>query len=185
MEKPPPLPQLIEELAEALRTYDRLAFDEEYEHKLGKPSSPTQIATLEKGLGKPLPPSYKAFLDLHNGWSDFAGDAKLLAVEDHGSEWVKERLLDLDELFDEFGGENPFNEGAIPVMLGEDSQQTLLVDPRTVREDGEMDFVALDIIEEERRFKDFTSFLQHKLNLLKQLIDKQKEGVVEEEDAEG
>ncbi|MGF9759338.1 SMI1/KNR4 family protein [Microvirga sp. 0TCS3.31] len=176
MNEPVPLPQLIWQLAEALRTYDRLAFDEEYEHELGEPCSPQQIAVLEKKLGKSLPPSYKAFIQLHNGWSHFAGDAKLLSMEDHQSEWVKERLADMEELFPEFGQENPFEQGALPVLLGEDSNQVLYLDPRTVRRDGEMDFVLLDITTEERRFPDFTSFLSHKLSLLRRMIDNQTKG---------
>jgi hypothetical protein len=176
MNKILPLPALIEQIDTALRTYDRLAFDEEVEHRLGNPCTPKQIAKLEKLLGRPLPPSYKAFMELHNGWSDLAGDAKLLAVEDHGREWVQERLDDMEELFDEFGPVNPFAQGAIPVLLGEDSQSVLYVDPRTERADGEMDFVALDIVEEERRFNDFTAFLTHKLELLERLIAKQTKG---------
>jgi SMI1 / KNR4 family (SUKH-1) len=179
------LPELVEQLDEALRKYDRLAFDEEGEHELGKPCSPKQIAKLEKQLGKPLPPSYKAFLELHNGWSHFSGDAKLLAVEDQKADWVEERLSDLEELFDEFGRENPFKAQAMPVMLGEDSKQSLLIDPRTVRPDGEMDFVALYITREEKRFKDFTSFLKHKLDLLNEMIDDEMKGTSDEDDTEG
>jgi SMI1 / KNR4 family (SUKH-1) len=174
-----PLRQLIEQLAEALHTYDRLAFDEEYEHELGEPCSPQQLAVLQEKLGRPLPPSYRAFLELHNGWADFAGDAKLLAVEDHQSEWVADRLADMEELFPEFNQENPFEQGALPVLLGEDSDQVLYLDPRTARRDGEMDFVVLDITTEERRFPDFTSFLFYKLDLLQQMIDNQTKGAAD------
>jgi hypothetical protein len=180
MKKPPPLPRLIEQLAEAMRTYDRLALDEEGEHKLGKPCSPKQIAALEKILGKPLPPSYKAFMELHNGWDDFSGDAKLLAVEDHKSEMVKERLLDMEELFADTDEENPFEKGAMPVLLGEDSNMCLFLDPNTIRPNGEMDYVLLDIVKEEERFKDFTSFLEYRLDLFKRMIDKETKGIEDE-----
>ncbi|RWC35240.1 MAG: SMI1/KNR4 family protein [Mesorhizobium sp.] len=172
-----PLSQLVEQLAEALRIYDQLAFDEEYDHRLGGPCSPKQLAVLEKRLGKPLPPSYKAFLELHNGWADLSGDAKLLAVEDHTAEWVEEHLADLEEVFADLDQENPFEHGALAVLLGEDSNQVLYIDPHTARADGEMDFVALDITTEERRFPDFTSFLVHKLDLLRVMIDAQKKGI--------
>jgi hypothetical protein len=175
------LPALIDAIDRALRTYDRLAFDEEYGHPLGKPCTQKQLAKLEELLGHPLPPSYRAFLELHNGWSKFSGDAKLLSVENQRSEWVQQRLDDMEELFDEFGGDNPFKAGALPVLLGEDSHSVLLVDPRTVRLDGEMDFVALDIIEEENRFNNFTAFLVHKLELLRRLIAKQRDGPPEAE----
>ncbi|MER8433107.1 SMI1/KNR4 family protein [Mesorhizobium caraganae] len=172
-----PLPQLVEQLAQALRTYDQLAFDEEYEHRLGKPCSERQIAALEKKLGKPLPPSYRAFLELHNGWADLSGDAKLLAVEDHRAEWVEEHLEDLAEIFADLDQENPFENGGLVVLLGEDSNQLLYIDPHAARSDGEMDFVALDITTEERRFPDFTSFLTHKLDLLRVMIDGAKKGI--------
>lgn len=177
MSKPLSLPQLIEELAEALRVYDRLAFDEEYGHPLGKPCTARQLTALEKRLGKPLPPSYRNFLELHNGWGDLSGDAKLLAVEDHDSEWVKEHLADLAEVYADLGQENPFAKGALPVFLGEQSDQALYIDPDTARPDGEMDFVALDIVTEEARFPDFTSFLANKRDLLRRLIDEEKNGI--------
>jgi SMI1 / KNR4 family (SUKH-1) len=112
------LQKLIHELAEAQREYDRLVSDEEDEHALGPPASPKQVAKLEDIVGKPLPPSYRAFLELHNGWDDFAGGAKLLSVEDHGRAWVKKRVKDLGDLFFENDSKNPFLNGAIPILLG-------------------------------------------------------------------
>lgn len=181
MTEPSSLPELIKQLADALRVYDRLAFDEEYDHPLGKPCSPQQLTVLEKKLGKPLPPSYRRFLELHNGWGELSGDAKLLSVEDQRAEWVGEHLADLQEIFAELDEENPFENGALPVFLGEDSNQCLYIDPHTVRSNGEMDFVALDITTEERRFPDFTAFLVHKLNLLRDMIDNQKRGISRDE----
>lgn len=181
MEKIAKLKKLIDNLASALCERDRLIFDEEYPHALGKPCSLKQIESLESILGKPLPPSYRIFMELHNGWSKFIGDAKLLAVEDHGSDWVKERLLALATLFADFG-ENPFEEGAIPVLLGNTAKEFLIVDPRTVRENGEMDFVSFDICHEEDRFKDFTSFLQENLDILYQMIEDEKQGILDEEE---
>ncbi|BCH25438.1 SMI1/KNR4 family protein [Mesorhizobium sp. L-8-3] len=176
-----PLPRLVEQLAQALRTYDKLAFDEEYDHELGEPASRQQLARLERKLSKPLPPSYRAFLELHNGWVNFAGDAKLLAVEDHDDEWVEDVLADLQEVFSDLDQENPFENGALPVMLGEDSRQAVYLDPQTLRADGEMDVVVLDINKEERRLPDFTSFLMYKLGLLREMIDNQTRGIDDRE----
>jgi hypothetical protein len=167
---------LIHELDAALCEYDDLVFDEVIPHRRGKPATPAQLAKLGHRLGAPLPPSYRAFLELHNGWIDFSGESKILSVQDHGSEWVQDRLDDIGELCDEEGVDNWFEHGALPVLLGEDTEDVLLVDPRTARNDGEMDFIALDIIEEERRFATFTDFLRHKLDLLRRLIDKHRRG---------
>ncbi|HKX27937.1 MAG TPA: SMI1/KNR4 family protein [Blastocatellia bacterium] len=177
------LQKLIDDLTEALRERDRLVFDEENPHELGRPSSPQQLSTLEQILGKPLPPSYAAFLKLHNGWDKFVGGAKLLAIEDQESKWVKKRVDDLDTLFyEDQEVENPFTAGAIPVLLGEDERTFLVLDPRTVRPNGEMDFIQFYLIKEEQRFADFTSFLQHKLNILHEMIDDEKEGLTEDDE---
>jgi hypothetical protein len=178
------LKKLIHQLAEAQREYDRLVSDEEEEHELGSSASPKQIARLESILGKPLPPSYRAFLELHNGWGDFNGGAKLLAIEDQGSAWVKKRVKDLGDLLFEDDRRNPFMNGAIPILLGKDENNYLVLDPSKVRKDGEMDFVMYDYGEEERRFKDFTSFLRHYLKLTQALIKDEKEGTSDDDDAD-
>lgn len=181
MEDDTSLETLIREIMEAMLEYDRLAFDEEQPHELGPPASPKQIAKLEGILGKSLPPSYRAFLELHNGWSDFDGSAKLLAVEDHGSKWVKERLQAFALGFKGIA-ENPFEIGAIPVLLGMHEFNFLVLDPGKVRKNGEMDFVMYDATEVEERFKDFTSYLRDKLEVLRQLIEEEKHGTPDEEE---
>src|SRR5215471_9559179 len=107
---------LLNDLEMAKREYHRLKFDEEYPHVLGPPASQRQIAGLEYVLGRTLPLSYRNFLELHNGWSNFDGDGKLLAIEDHESKWVKEQLEYCANLWDE-DIENPFEHGAIPILL--------------------------------------------------------------------
>lgn len=178
------LQELINELADAQREYDQLAFDEEFPHDLGEPCSLPQIARLEAILGAPLPPSYRAFLELHNGWERFDGEARLLAVEDQESEWVKNWVAGRDAFFYESDDQNPFKQGAIPIMVGVDQTNFLVLDPRTVRPDGEMDFVAYDIASEEERFSSFVSFLQDELALWQTLIEKETLGIAEEDDEE-
>lgn len=174
------LQSLIQELAEAKRAYDRLVFDEQQPHELGPPASPDQIAKLEKILRRRLPPSYHAFLELHNGWSDFDGGSKLLATEDQEAQWVKERIKYWSDLIED-DTENPFQQGAIPVLLGEDENHFLVLDPRSAQENGEMDFVDYDYGQEHRRFKDFTSFLENSLKITQALIDRETKGSTDEE----
>jgi SMI1 / KNR4 family (SUKH-1) len=178
------LQKLIHELIEAKREYYRLAFDREPRMKLGAPCSPEQLARLAAILGKPLPPSYRAFLELHNGWDGFDGDTKLLAVEDHEQAWVKNRVKTLSSLLEEYADENPFKEGAMPVLLGEDERAFTVLDPRKVRKNGEMDFVTFDLMQEQDRFKDFISFLEDDLVVTQELIEDEKKGTPDEEDEE-
>ena len=131
------LNELIARLQEAMQTFDKLLFDESYPHELGAPCTQAQLTQLERIFGRPAPPSYCAFISHYNGWSKFDGDAKLLAVEDFGSASVRQRLEGLSVLFYEVGF-NPFHEGCIPIMLGEDARVFLVADPRTVGKDGEI-----------------------------------------------
>lgn len=179
------LKKLIEDLILANREYFLLAYDDdEITLEFRAPASPEQILTLERLLGSPLPPSYKMFLELHNGSPYFSGELNLLSVEEQKAEWVKETLNMLSMAFDEIKKENPFENGAIPVLLGNYEPSFLIVDPRTVRPDGEMDFVEFYYGEEINRFKDFTSFLYHKLESQNQLIEKEKYGIPDDEEDE-
>jgi hypothetical protein len=172
------LSRLIAELAEALLKVDRLLFDEEYPHELGPPCSAVQLDTLQRRLGRPLPPSYRAFLDLHNGWDSVSGDAKILSVEDQSSEWVAKRVEWLGVLFYDIG-KDPFANGSLPVFLGTDARNFVLLDPTTERPDGEMDLVAYDLIREEERFPDFTAFLRQQLKVNQHLIERELKGKTE------
>ncbi len=176
------LEELVQKLVDAQSEYDRLTLDEEEPHELGPPALPGQIAKLESILGKPLPPSYRAFLELHNGWSDFSGGAKLLAIEDHERPWVKRRIRKLGDLLFGDDSKNPFVQGAIPILLGEEENSYLVLDPRSVRKSGEMKFVRYDYGQVERTFKDFTSFLRDELDLMLSLIEDERRGTVDDED---
>lgn len=179
MRKDLKLQELINKLVQAKREYEMLAFDEDESIVLGEPCSDEQIAKIESILGKALPPSYRAFLELHNGWDGFDGFGvnKLLSVEDHECDWVKKRVKSLRELFLE---DDPFKAGAIPILLGKDEQTFMILDPRKVREDGEMDFVTFDLIQEEKRFKNFAEFLQNDLEVTQELIEDEKNGMSDE-----
>src|ERR1700730_9134301 len=52
------------------------------EQWLGPPASETQLARLEERLSRRLPPSYRSFLLLHNGWRMFSGTMDLLTIEE-------------------------------------------------------------------------------------------------------
>ena len=181
MENHEQLQKLIQELVETKCEYFKLAFDEEQPDELGSPASPKQIAKLEGILGKTLPSGYRIFLELHNGWGDFNGDGKLLSVEDHKSEWVKEKLQYWNDIWDE-DRENPFEHGAIPILLGENKNNFLVLDPRRERENGNIDFVMFDYMYEEESYEDFTLFLQHELEVIRKLIDREMKGITDDYD---
>ncbi|MEZ5510142.1 MAG: SMI1/KNR4 family protein [Gammaproteobacteria bacterium] len=177
------LQTLIHALIAAKNTYDQLVFDEQYPVELGPPATPEQIAALEQLLGKALPDSYRAFLQLHNGWSDFEGDGKLLGTDDHAAEWVQEKIQYWNDLWD-MDSDNPFEHGAMPVMLGEGLNHFLVLDPRRVNQQGQPLFVLYDYMHEEKSYEDFTGYLQNRLSILRRLIDRETNGIPEESDGE-
>jgi hypothetical protein len=174
--------ELVEELVEAKGEYQTLTSDEDPDPpKLGKPCSAAQLAALERIVGQPLPPSYRAFMELHNGWHDFDGTAAILAVEDHKSEWVKERLKLLRDTMKEFGDKDPFDAGAVPVVLDENTPQYVVLDPRKARPDGEMTFVSYEYAKKEGQWKDFTAYLKSDLKVTRELIKDEKQGKDDED----
>jgi len=179
------LQDLILELIKAKREYFRLAFDQELRFELGRPCTPEQVAKLSAVLGRPLPPSYRAFLELHNGWKGFDGPADILAVEDYDRTWVKNRLKTLSSLLTEYGDKNPFKVGAIPIVLGEDEPAFTVLDPNEVRKNGEMTFITYNLTQEQDRFKDFIAFLEDDLSVCLELIKEETEGVEDEDLPEG
>lgn len=163
------LRKLIPELQAALAESKRLMFGEEVKHELGPRCSAAQLKALEKRFGGTIPPSYRAFLELHNGWENLAGDAKILAVEDHRSKWVKKRLDWLSVLFYDHGVD-PIEKGATPLLLGPDARQFVLFDPAVRHKDGELELVDYDLVREVRRFPDLVKYLEHKLRVLQAVI---------------
>jgi hypothetical protein len=160
----------LAELIQLLNESWRLEYDEDLKIELGAPASPMQLAALERRLGSPIPPSYRAFLLLHESWKDFASDSSLLSPNDYDEEWVRERLADLNDLFKEFESDNPVGAWGFPIMLGRTGRMSLFLDKRSVRADGEMDFVYYDATEEQARFANFLEFLQAQIVTRKSLI---------------
>jgi hypothetical protein len=168
---------LVGEMVAARKETNRLRLDEEVEEKLGAPATPQQIAELERALGKPLPPSYKAFLQLHNGWDEFEGDFQMLSVEDRQSPMVKARSEEMGAFFPEQELENPFATWGFLIALGETSGRLAFLDPRTVGADGEMELVTFEYTQEEDRFPTFADFFVADLALQKRIVEKLRQGV--------
>ena len=170
------LARLIEESIAAKNEYSKLASDRIPDMRLGPPCTEQQLDELAARLGKPLPPSYLSFLSLHDGWFHFDGDTHLLSVADHREAWVKEKVEELSGLMKEYGEDDPFARGALPIVLGPDEGTFVVLDPRKVRKNGEMDVVMYDLTEEQDRLKDFVAFLQDDLEVTQVLIDEEKNG---------
>lgn len=166
-------------LFEAHKRYEMLILDEPYEGRLAPPAPPEALEAFESKLGFKLPADYRAFLTLHNGWSDFDGEGKLLAIEDHSSDWTQEIITNWSEIWDS-EDPNPFTEGAIPIMLGEDIENFLVMSPTKRNISDDPMFFLYNNMEIEESFDSFGEYLALELETLKEMISEETEGDLEE-----
>ena len=126
---------------------------------LRPPANAEEIADLETRLGFELPPSYRAFLELHNGMTNYQGTHLLLGTEDHQGAWVQEQMdfyRDCDQV-------EPFEAGAVPLIVAEADDgisNFWAFDPNGKNEDGELAVVDWDHGYEENRYTSFLKLLR-------------------------
>ncbi|MFJ4790057.1 SMI1/KNR4 family protein [Streptomyces sp. NPDC088794] len=135
------------EWADAAASEDRLSeADEEarQQRRLGfAPAYPERIAALEERLGRQLPPSYRAFLEVSDGWRHAGAFVWLLAGTERAG-W-HEDAMDMAEVYREELDENATDEQVLLAGMWERALQVdaesdityVLLDPRDVNEDGE------------------------------------------------
>jgi hypothetical protein len=105
------------------------------EQQLGPPASATQLQALETALDRKLPPSYRQFLAMHDGWRMVNGAMDLLSVaellggprHDKIVRWQKQMLTSGDTV-----AANSLVIGASDI-----TPTKLLLDPDTLTEGGE------------------------------------------------
>jgi hypothetical protein len=145
------------------------------------PQQPQPAATLLEldalvhryaATGVVLPPSYRAFLCVHNGWRRFAGDSHMLSAGDHGAQWVAAALAERRWL-----SEDQSLLTLVPVLLGTSpSSLAAFLDPGVVAPDGEMDVVLTDGNQLLTRYPGFLPFLDEHGRHLDRAIRIQLEG---------
>jgi hypothetical protein len=169
---------LVAALFDAKQRYSRLSYDEDDPQVLGAPSSPEQLAQLQRILGTTLPPSYAAFLRRHNGWANFNGEAKILSVEDHRSAWLRDRLEIVRTcIFDNPSNRpSPLERGCIPIYMGPTEPDFALFDPLLRRADGELTVLCFDYAQEVARHASFYDYLVAELGTTKSMLDTELSG---------
>jgi hypothetical protein len=151
----------VEQLFERRAHYHRLKFGTESRQRLGPPADSETLPGLARQWGHPLPPSYVAFLKLHEFWLNFVGDASILAFKERATPAIRKQIQSLANVRKE-AHESP--DRIFVVVAGECSEYFVFLDPSSRRADGEMDVVEYDLeLGELRRHADFAAFLDHQL----------------------
>lgn len=166
------LKSIIKKLFDANAEYHRFLHKDEKTHYLGDPCSEDIIAQFENETGIKLPPSYREFLLLHNGWKNFSGEDTILSLELMKDERVIDHINHLRNLQLELIQEKAAN--GFVIGCGENTSYTLYLDLETKREDGEMNIVEHDLSGEIKRHPDFTSLLEDKHRIIMLLLPEGK-----------
>lgn len=164
---------LIDAIQRAQRELDMLMFDEIMTGLPTPPATEREVAEYQRDCGFNLPPSFRAFLLRHDGWPDFLGDAAILGANWRKLDWTAAALAVRKAPFDEFGTEDPFGHGAIPVLLGRSAFVTLFLWPPDPRRLPFREYQYSELIMEH---EDFDGFLQSSLESLLNLIDEERQG---------
>lgn len=176
-----PMLALVQNISAALREYDRLVFDELLPHPLGPPASRQDIARMIRSASVPLPPDYISFLELHDGWKNFSGESHILSARDHLEPWTREVASYWTDLWD-VPHPNPFAQGAFPILLGKKENMFVVAEKNSSSDQISSRLVMYDYAYEIRRFDSFASLLEHRLTLLRALIERETKGTNEEQD---
>jgi hypothetical protein len=134
--------------------------------ELGPPACEKSIREVEETLGFSLPPSYRTFLSLHDGWTDFAGDLRFLSIAEIGRGECAEEVQALKKRARNWGETPP--EGLI---IGVDLHTAgcYVIDMAKVNEQGEAPVVYWEF-EEISRDEDFATMLVGVAKALRTLI---------------
>ncbi len=166
----------LETIATLQHEIQRLAPYRDFSLAPSPGASKRAIAAAERRIGRPLPPSYKAFLRLHDGWPRFYDGASLLGTANLGIRAYEEAAHATFEAAEtpvtEFVPSNRKPKVLIP--FGIDMQATtLFVFNPAVSRDGEYEVIAW-INEIGLRRSSFPSFLES----IQELCESELDGIV-------
>ena len=153
--------QAVQRIFEAKSKYTRLEYDEEDGQVLNPPASTGDLAWLEARLGSVLPPTYREFLSLHDGWLGFSGEAMLLPAREHEAPWVQKKRAELEAHLAEFFSP-AILASAFIVMLGREEKNFVFLDTKSRLPTGELEVVNFDMVDGEYgRYASFVAYLEY------------------------
>ncbi len=138
------------------------------EQALGAPANSKLIASLEAKLGCSLPPSYKAFLGLHNGWRMVDAETDLLSIDEMlgGPRAVKVKTWQQQaEKWDD-------KVAAKGVVIGHSniSQSRIILDPTATNSEGEWRLIER-YKDEEEVYESFLVWLERSAADYKAIVE--------------
>jgi hypothetical protein len=130
--------EVIPRLVEAIRLHNKQKGSKGHDPKPHPPASPRDIAKYEEYLEIELPPSYRAFLELHNGYDWLAFPGHMVAIQDvmpKGKSYKD--VKDWKALCAESGDDEPLD-GVVIATVDEATNWKSYLDPNTPSGDDEL-----------------------------------------------
>ena len=145
----------------------------EDEQELGSPASQTKLALLEAKYGKGLPPSYRCFLALYDGWSMVDGAMDLLSIDEMLGGQREEDIEEWQRQEREAG--DTVAADSIVIGLSEVTPTKLLLDPGRINSLGEWSVIQHHK-GEEADYPSFLIWLEESIDEFGELIDEELNG---------
>jgi hypothetical protein len=158
--------ELILHIFELNATYEQL-IGLKPRQRLGPPAPEAAIAGFEAWLGFSLPPSYRLFLAMHNGWKGFEANLSLLSIEeqkegetaDYVRSWKAEAWAE---------GQTLIVEGLV-IGIELNTAKAWVIDTSHRDDRGEMEVVNWHGFETQRD-PDFLAMLRTKAKYMEELV---------------
>jgi hypothetical protein len=137
------------------------AIDLPNEQELGPPAGEEEIVKVEQRLGRALPPSYRSFLALYNGWRMVDGETDLLSTEELLGGPRAERVRAWQQSAAKWGDEV----GSLGLVIGfsDISQSRIILDPRNIS-DGDEWRLFENYKDEEQEYESFLDWLEQSVD---------------------
>ena len=126
----------------------------------GGPASEAAIRKVEAELGRPLPPDYRTFLSLHDGWPGFVGDNDILSTSQLLGGKMRERVAQIKAQMKSEEDHRAAHGFIIVASLF--NWHVVYFDVDKKRNNGGLDVVFWDHGPEER-FRSFLAYLKDKI----------------------
>lgn len=130
--------------------------DLEDEQQLGPPAGEAEIRELEERIGHSLPPSYRAFLLMHNGWQMVSATTDLLSVGDMLRGPIHDRVMRWQQRAAQSG--NALAGKGLVIGYSKLTQTRVILDPDDVV-DGEWRLIEM-YKDEEVEYSSFLEWLE-------------------------
>jgi hypothetical protein len=131
----------------------------------GPPAREEDIAMLESRIGRRLPATYRAFLELHDGFANLAFPGSMLRLSDRRPKATVTREDDLDGVVDHRRLVTQYDDGdtqveALIIADYSEPNHWAYLDPAAPSGDQEWTVVFYDPSDDDRTYPDLVAFLE-------------------------